>query len=126
MGIILLLTRPSPAAAQTACEGVAVCVGRPAPNVNFRGDQIIENPIEVNVCHGYWDLLASPKWWNVTIRFNTWEEDLDPVRRQCKTYWVRPGTDMRLYASCVSAIIGTGPMRVSGTYVMDLTHTYDH
>jgi len=108
----------STAGAGGFCPSRTSCVSRPAPTVTFRGDRELVAPISVTVCHGYWGRLASPRWWNPTIRFGGWEQDLPPVRSACKTYSVKPGTDMRLFASCVQRVIGTGPMRVPGTYTM--------
>ena len=88
------------------CNTLVRMSGGPPPNIRYQGDRQLQDPIEVQVCHGYWDELLEPRWWNVTIRFGSWEQDLDPVFVPCKTYYVLPGTDMRLYADCVSAIIG--------------------
>lgn len=89
------------------------------------GTGAVQNAIEVEVCHGYWHLLdvgtyrgRSTKWWSPIMKYGDWYGDLPTVTKPCKTYWVRPGTELRLYASCVEALITTGPMRRSGKYVM--------
>jgi len=93
--------------------------------ITFEGTVVIKNPIEVTVCHGYWDQLdvgtlkgRATRHWGPVMVYNGWYGDLPIASTECKTYWVRPGTEMRLFASCVDRIVTTGVMRKPGTYTM--------
>lgn len=108
-----------------ACERAATVGCNPADIITFHGDRKIPDQIKVEVCHGYWHLLDPgyykgqlTKWWAPVMVFNTWYGDLPVVTQPCKTYWVKPGAELRLYADCVQRVISTGKMTRPGQYIM--------
>lgn len=117
----LALTATSAAACgvtQQECE-------RNSIGVVFTGDFAIKAPIEVTVCHGYWSQIdvgthrgRKTRWWGPVMKYGSWYGDLPISTNECKTYWIRPGTEFRLHASCVDRLITTGVIRKPGTYVM--------
>lgn len=108
-----------------ACEKVTAVGCNPADIINFKGDRKIPDQIKVEVCHGYWHLLDPgqyngqlTKWWAPVMVYGQWYGDLPVVTNPCKTYWVKPGSEMRLYADCVERVISTGKMTRPGRYDM--------
>lgn len=108
-----------------ACEKAAAVGCIPADIITFSGDRAIPDQIRVEVCHGFWHLLDPgqykgqlTKWWAPVMKYNSWYGDLPVVTKECKTFWVKPGSEMRLFADCVDRIISTGKMTRSGQYIM--------
>lgn len=106
-----------------ACDQKVGC--NPADIVTFSGDRVLQDQIKVEVCHGYWDLLDPgryngrlTKWWGPVMVYGQWYGDLPIVTTPCKTYWVKPGTELRLFAECVDRVITTGRMTRPGRYNM--------
>lgn len=107
-----------------ACGRTAqVACGLTAPEKNFSGTVKLIKPIKVTVCHGYWSQLKvghlngrATRWWGPTIRKGGWSADLPAASNECKSWWVKPGTSIDTFASCVNRVISTGPMRRSDTY----------
>jgi len=115
------------ATAVTACGITEQECNRNSLGITFAGTVQIENPVKAVVCHGYWNQLdvgtyrgEPTRWWGPIMVYHSWYGDLPIATQECKTYWVRPGTEMRLFASCVDAVITTGAMNESGTYVMTI------
>lgn len=111
----------TPAAACGKTKQVAC--GLTAPEKHFSGKKQLVKPIKVTVCHSYWNQLdighlngRATRWWGPTIRYHRWAADLPAVASECKSWWVKPGTSIDTFASCVQRIVRTGPMRRSGTY----------
>lgn len=118
--VCLALASPS-----QACDAEVGC--NPAEIITFHGDRVLEDQIEVRVCHGYWDLLdpgryngTLTKWWAPVMVYapTDWYGDLPVVTAECKTYWVKPGVELKLFADCVQRVITTGRMTRPGTYIM--------
>lgn len=98
---------------------------RTAPKKNFKGDKQIPDQIRVTVCHKYWDRLdvgtlngRRTKWWGPSIQFSGWSADLPATAQRCKTFYVKPGSRITTYASCVDRVIRTPAMKKAGTYSM--------
>lgn len=112
-------------AAQAANCHQPVACGNAADIITWDGNKKLRDQIRVEVCHGYWDLLdpgtyrgERTKWWAAAMVYGEWYGDLPVVTAPCKTYWVKPGTELRLYAECVQRVISTGKMTKPGRYVM--------
>ncbi len=108
-----------------ACDHKTTICGNTADKITFQGDRQIKDQIKVEVCHGYWDLLdtgsyngQNTKWWAAAMVYGNWYGDLPVVTNPCKIYWVKPGTELRLFAECVDRVISTGQMTRPGRYVM--------
>ncbi len=122
LGTALTVLTAPPAA---ACGVTVEECNRNAIGVPFKGNQKIPDPIRVEVCHGYWNQLdvgtyrgQKTRWWGPVMVYNAWYGDLPIATKECKTYWVRPGTELRLFASCVDRVISTGVMNRPGRYIM--------
>lgn len=125
IGLGMLTFFESPAKAGEVCEKQVAVGCNPADIITFNGDRQIPDQIEVKVCHGYWNLLDPgqyngrlTKWWAPVMVYGTWYGDLPVVTNPCKTYWVKPGSELRLYADCVERVISTGKMTRPGRYDM--------
>lgn len=121
--VALLLVSFALSSPTIACDDEVGCY--PAEIVTFHGDRIIKDQIEVKVCHGYWDLLdpgryngTLTKWWGPVMVYGDWYGDLPILTSECKTYWVKPGSEIRVFARCVERVITTGRMTHSGTYTL--------
>lgn len=107
-----------------ACGQTAtVACGLTAPEKHFSGNVKIQKPIKVTVCHSYWNQLKvghlngrATRWWGPTIRKGGWSADLPAAASECKSWWVKPGTSIDTFASCVQRVISTGPMTRSKIY----------
>ena len=91
----------------------------------WKGEGTIANPIQVTICHGYWDQIdvgtyrgVKTKHYSPVMQYGNWYGDLKVVTSQCKLFEVKPGTIIKLYASCVERVISTGLMMRAGQYVM--------
>lgn len=110
---------------------IGACPPTPAPMVQFRGDKTLDQPIQVWVCHPYWERLdgregpagdPQSRWWGPTIAYGKWKANLPATYERCKRFWVKPGTAIKTIASCLNhQEISTVPMRQAGAiYLMDL------
>lgn len=122
-GTALTVLTATPAA---ACGVTVDECNRNTAGITFQGNVQIPDPIRVEVCHGYWDQLdvgtyrgQQTRWWEPVMVYGNWYGDLPTATQACKVYWVRPGTELRLFASCVDRLISTGAMNRPGRYVMN-------
>lgn len=103
---------------------------RESSGVVFRGDRVLPRTIEVTVCNPYLDQYdigtlrgVRTRWWGPVMRYvsqkhGAWYGDLEILTQECKTYWVLPGTEIRVFADCIDALITTGRMTRAGTFNM--------
>lgn len=108
-----------------ACEHKVQICGNSANGVTFSGDRQIKDQIKVEVCHAYWHLLdvgnykgQRTKWWAPVMNYNSWYGDLPVITTECKTFWVKPGTELKTYEECVQRVVTTGKMTRPGRYMM--------
>lgn len=125
VGMVSLLSFVTTAEAGcTNAQSERTC-NRSTDGRTWKGEGTIAKPIPVTICHGYWNQLdvgtyrgVKTKWYSPVMQFGEWYGDLEVVTSACKKFWVRPGTVIKLYASCVERVISTGPMKRPGQYVM--------
>lgn len=127
VGMVSLLSSAATASASSDCavaQSASKC-NRSTEGSAWKGEGTIAKPIQVTICHGFWNQLdvgtyrgVKTKWYSPIMQYGNWYGDLEVVTSQCKKFWVRPGTVIKLYASCVERVISTGPMNRSGQYVM--------
>lgn len=113
------------AACQKISASEKIC-GDTAPQKYFKGDKQLVAPVKVTVCHPYWNRLdigrlngRATRWWGPTIRYGNWHADLPATASECKSFWVKPGTVIDSFASCVNRIVRTPRMMRAGTYWLE-------
>jgi len=125
VGIVSLLS--SAETAQAGCSNTQTeqSCNRSTDGRTWKGEGTIANPIVVTVCHGYLKDIdvgtyrgVKTRYYSPVMQYGGWYGDLEVVTSPCKTFEVRPGTVIKLYAPCVERVISTGPMKRSGQYVM--------
>lgn len=107
-----------------SCKRVAEC-NKAADIISFSGDRKLKDQIKVEVCYSNWHRLntgtyngANTKWWGPVMVYASWYGDLPIVTTPCKTYWVKPGTEIKLFDECIQKVVSTGKMTRPGKYVM--------
>lgn len=107
---------------------VGIDCNRVSTGVPWRGKGRMPNLIHnVTVCDPYFDRLnigtyrgVRTRWWAPTMVRAGWFGDLPVYTTQCTTFKdFTPGTEIRIYASCVSRVIKTVPIYKPGTYYMN-------
>lgn len=126
VGVLVIISSLGFVGTANACTLTPTECNRASDGVTFNGDRQLVQPIDVTVCHTYWNRLnvgtyrgRTTKWWAPIMKYNSWYGDLPVVTNECKKYSVKPGTELRLFADCVNRVITTGAMNKPGVYYMD-------